>query len=107
LLNQSAEGFAIAAESLNVPVGRRIQLRTRRGWSDAEVIRCETQGVESILGLKLLQDLPDPRDTTRNSLALFLPRPATQFPTKSSRLLQLAALCILAFWLYLAYTFFW
>ena len=104
MINQSAEGFAVGSESIKLKAGAQVQLRTNRGWSDVEVVRCANDGSEFELGLRLIRDLPDPRDKVRHKLALFSPSGPMGYGAKAGPLLTISAVSIVAFWLYMAYT---
>lgn len=109
LLNQSAEGFAIAVPPTapTFSAGCRLELRTHRAWSEVEVIRREEHEGEEVLGLKLVGDRLDPRDRIRSRLTLWTPRQRnTGYAKQSGPLLTLTACGIVAFWAYVAFVTF-
>ncbi len=99
LVDQSADGFAVAVESIRLKTGHKLLLRTHRGWSEVEVVRIAQQDEDTILGLKTLRDLPDPRDRVRNSIALFTSSSAPG--TRVGPILLMGILGVLGFWAYL------
>jgi hypothetical protein len=104
MINRSSEGFAVGSEAIKLKVGVQVQLRTNRGWSDVEVVRCANEGSQSELGLRLIRDLPDPRDKGRNKVTLFTPSGPRGYGAKAGPLLTVSAVSIVAFWLYMAYS---
>lgn len=103
LVDQSAGGFAIVGR-LRAKVGQKFQLRTYRGWSEVEVTRAERDGKDSKLGLKVLRELPDPRDRTRTSLSLFSNKVSGGYATQVVPLMTIAITAVLGFWVYMAFT---
>lgn len=71
LLDESMGGFAVQSlDRIRVKFGQVLKLRTRVGWSVVEVIHIARLGSRSRIGLRRLDDLPDPRLTAalhRNS----------------------------------------
>ena len=103
LIDQSAEGFAVAATGLRARVGKKLLIRTNQCWSEVEVIRREKAGKETILGLKQLRELPDPRQVkaiNASSLSVLSFGSRATAGTKAGAALWVAAGTILVFWAY-------
>lgn len=103
LVDQSMGGFAVRGlGKIRVKMGQVVRLRTSNGWSIVEVIHVSQEGKRSRIGLRRLDDLPDPRlmaAAHRNSFGGHRRYGSEASGGLLSRVLGLGLVAMAAFWI--------
>jgi hypothetical protein len=103
LLDQSVGGFALQApRRTRIGLGQVVTVRTNMGWSEAEVVHIEQEATLTRIGLRRLQELPDPRCEAAlhaNSLQFKAGRSLQSSGGALSRMFGWGLVLIAAFWI--------